>query len=164
MVEMFNNYNNISTSLAPNPYSPQYPPQKLPTQIIQNTPNKPYEVIDARGVLAGYFWYYGNSIDLVWDIIGEITSETGSSYTDIVDSIKDKTILATIYDWKFQEIYKVKLIPSIVDDKVTATLSINGELSQKLVKGNYRISLTLLNELGYNETIFDTNICNFEVR
>jgi len=73
----------------------------MPTQIIQNNPNKPYEVVDTRGVLIGYFWYYGNSVDLTWDIIGETTFEEGNSYLDIIDSIKDKDILVTIYDWKF---------------------------------------------------------------
>lgn len=161
---MFDSFNNIKTTYQVNPYAPQYPPQKIPTQIVQNNPNKPYEVIDARGVLTGYFWYYGNSVDLTWDIIGETTFEEGNSYLDIIDSIKDKDILVTIYDWKFQEVYKSKLIPNIIRDNITVTLSINGELSQKLVKGNYRISLTLLDSLGYNETLFDTDVCNFEVR
>ena len=135
----------------------------MPTQIVQNNPNKPYEVVDARGVLTGYFWYYGNSVDLTWDIVGEVTT-TQDNYVDVVDMVKYLIITATIYDWKMCKVEEIKLIPTIEDNKVSVTLSINGELSQKLVKGVYEISLTASNAQGYNETLFDTGVCKFEVR
>ena len=135
----------------------------MPTQIVQNNPNKPYEVVDARGVLTGYFWYYGNSVDLTWDIVGEVTT-TQDNYVDVVDMVKYLIITATIYDWKMCKVEEVKLIPTIEDNKASVTLSINGELSQKLVKGVYEISLTASNAQGYNETLFDTGVCKFEVR
>lgn len=160
---MFDNFNNVKTTYQVNPYAPQYPPQKMPTQIVQNNPNKPYEVIDARGVLTGYFWYYGNSVDLTWDIVGEVTT-TQDNYVDVVDMIKYLIVTATIYDWKMCKVEEVKLIPTIEDNKASVTLSINGELSQKLVKGVYEISLTASNAQGYNETLFDTGVCKFEVR
>lgn len=160
---MFDNFNNVKTTYQVNPYAPQYPPQKMPTQIVQNNPNKPYEVVDARGVLTGYFWYYGNSVDLTWDIVGEVTT-TQDNYVDVVDMVKYLIITATIYDWKMCKVEEVKLIPTIEDNKVSVTLSINGELSQKLVKGVYEISLTASNAQGYNETLFDTGVCKFEVR
>jgi hypothetical protein len=28
--------------------------------------------LDANGILKGYFWYYGNSINLTFDLTGEI--------------------------------------------------------------------------------------------
>lgn len=166
---MFDNYNNnnntnINTSFTPNPFAPQYPPVKTSQQIIQNNPNKPYEVVDSRGNLTGYFWYYGNSIELVWDIIGEATYGQSNQYINVSDVVAYNTIIATIYDWRHQIIEKIKLLPNIVDDNVTVTLPINGDLSQKLVKGVYTISLTMSNNQGYNETLFDTNVCNFEVR
>ena len=164
---MFDNYNNINlnTSFTPNPYAPQYPPTKTTNQIVQNNPNKPYEVVDARGNLTGYFWYYGNSIDLVWDIVGEATTQISNTYLDVKDIIRYQVITATIYDWKHQIIEAIKLIPQIDNEgKVTVTLPINNELSQKMVKGVYTISLVASNAQGYNETLFDTNVCNFEVR
>lgn len=162
---MFDNYNNLNTTFTPNPYAPQYPPQKQTQQIVQNNPNKPYEVIDPRGNLTGYFWYYGNSVELIWDIIGEATFPTVNSYVEVIDIIKYNVITATIYDWKWQEIEKKRLIPSIDENNnVTVTLPIYGELSQRLVKGTYHISLTISNSQGYNETLFDTGVCNFEVR
>lgn len=161
---MFDNYNNLNTSFTPNPYAPQYPPQKQPQQIIQNNPNKPYEIIDARGNLTGYFWYYGNSVDLVWDIVGEVTSSVTNTYIDVANMLRYQTIIATIYDWRYQKIEEIKLFPQIDDNNVTVTLQIKDQLSQKLVKGVYRISLTASNSQGYNETLFDTNVCSFEVR
>lgn len=163
MAGMFDNYN-IKTTSTINPYSPQYPPTKNIPQAVQNNPNKPYEVVDARGNLTGYFWYYGNSVDLVWDIIGEATSEKTSNYIDVASLIKYNIITATIYDWKMQKIKEIKLIPEINGDKVTVTLPISGELSQSLVKGTYEISLVASNIQGYNETLFDTGVCKFEVR
>lgn len=161
---MFDNFNNIKTTYQVNPYAPQYPPQKMPTQIVQNNPNKPYELIDARGVLTGYFWYYGNSVDLTWDIVGEATSAQNNTYIDVADIVKYQIITATIYDWKMCKIAEVKLLPTVEDNKASVTLSISGELSQKLVKGVYEISLTASNIQGYNETLFDTGVCKFEVR
>lgn len=161
---MFDSFNNIKTTYQVNPYAPQYPPQKMPTQIVQNNPNKPYEVVDARGVLTGYFWYYGNSVDLTWDIVGEATSAQNNTYIDVADIVKYQIITATIYDWKMCKIAEVKLLPTVEDNKASVTLSISGELSQKLVKGVYEISLTASNTQGYNETLFDTGVCKFEVR
>ena len=164
---MFDNYNNtnLNTSFTPNPYTPQYPPVKTANQIVQNNPNKPYEVTDGRGNLTGYFWYYGNSVDLVWDIVGEATTQISNTYLNVADVIKYQIITATIYDWKYQIVEAIKLIPQC-DDKgnVTVTLPINKELSQKMVKGVYTISLVASNAQGYNETLFDTSVCNFEVR
>ena len=102
---MFDNYNNnnntnINTSFTPNPFAPQYPPVKTSQQIIQNNPNKPYEVVDSRGNLTGYFWYYGNSIELVWDIIGEATYGQSNQYINVSDVVAYNTIIATIYDWR----------------------------------------------------------------
>ena len=108
---MFDNYNNINTTFTPNPFAPQYPPQKQQQQIVQNNPNKPYEIIDARGNLTGYFWYYGNSIDLVWDIIGETTMASTNNYVNVADIIKYQIITATIYDWRNKKIEEIKLLP-----------------------------------------------------
>ena len=63
-----------------------------------------------------------------------------------------------------QEVEAIKLNPEISDNNVTVTLSISGELSQKLVKGVYYISLIATNISGYNETLFDVGACKFEVR
>lgn len=102
-------------------------------------------------------------MDLTWDIVGEVTT-TQDNYVDVVDMVKYLIITATIYDWKMCKVEEVKLIPNIEDNKASVTLSINGELSQKLVKGVYEISLTASNAQGYNETLFDTGVCKFEVR
>ena len=162
----FGNNMNLNTSFTPNPYAPQYPPMgnHNNNQIIQNNPNKPYEVTDDRGNLTGYFWYYGNSIDLVWDIVGEATSYDSSTYIDIAHVLAYNIITATIYDWRHQVVDKIKLIPKIENNNVSVILPINGELSQKMVKGVYTIDLVASNVQGYNETLFDTGVCKFEVR
>lgn len=164
---MFDNYNNtnLKTSFTPNPYAPQFPPLNQPSQIQQNNPNKPFEVKDVRGNLTGYFWYYGNSVDLVWDIEGEVISADSNEYVDVAGMIKYQTITATIYNWKKEVIDSIKLLPNIDENNnVTVRLPIQGELTQKMVKGTYTIDLVASNAQGYNETLFDTGVCNFEVR
>ena len=163
---MFDNYNNtnLNTSFTPPSCNVSQPSLiQKPQPIIPNNPNKPYE-IESNGVLKGYFWYYGNSIDLTWDITGEYTSEESASYAEVKDIIDSCNIVATIYDWKYQVIDKIKLIPIISEESVSVTLNIKGDLSNKLVRGNYTISLTLMNDQGYNETLFSTDTCKFEVR
>ena len=162
---IFDNYcnnNNLNTSFNPNNFMQQCPSQN--NNIVSNNPNKPYEVLDTQRNLIGYYWYYGNSVDLTWDIIGEVTSEEASQYVALKDMIAYLTLTATIYDWRHEIIEKVKLNPIIKDDNVSVTLSINNNLSNKMVKGIYRIELVASNVQGYNETLFSADTCKFEVK
>ena len=69
MNSMFDNFTNINTTFTPNPFECKYPQSNQLDRCIQTTsPNKPFEIKDASGKLTGYFWYYGNSVDLVFDI------------------------------------------------------------------------------------------------
>ena len=67
---MFNSFSNIDSSYTPNNFSPKYPSMSREEKIQSINPNKPYEVIGRDGILKGYFWYYGNSVDLTFDITG----------------------------------------------------------------------------------------------
>jgi len=79
--------------------------------------------------------------------VGEAVFEPTNNYVDVSQIIKYQTLTATIYDWRHNIIESITLNPKIdnTTGNVTAKLSINNELSKKLVKGNYRISLTLSN-------------------
>lgn len=173
---MFDNYNNINlnTSYGANPYMNtcfQFPNPPM----VSNTSNKPYEITDDRGNLVGYFWYYGNSVDLVWDITGEATSEASSTYIDLDNILAYITLTAIIYDWRHEIIDSIKLHPKVElinnfenntlkNKKYIATLQIKDDLAKRLVKGIYTIDLVASNVQGYNETLFSSNDCKFEVR
>ena len=156
---MFENFQNIPTSYTPNNYQQNYSQQE-DTNISSINNNKPYEMRDIKGDLIGYFWYYGNSIDLVFDIEGEYTTPT--SYIDVADYLQNCTLIATIFDFKWNIMYQEILSPK--DN--TAILSLNSEKSSKLIKGKYTIQLVATHPTGYNETLFaaDPKNCILEVK
>ena len=43
-------------------------------------------------------------------------------------------------------------------------MQINNEISSQLIKGTYCIELVAMSPSGYNETLFSTDSCIFEVR
>ena len=153
---MFENFQNIPTSYTPNNYQNKITDN---TSVQSVSPNKPYEIKNALGEVTGYFWYYGNSIDLVFDIQGEYT--TPVSYITVEDYLSQFSIVATLFDFKWNIVHQQKL--SLNGTQVT--LSIDTELSSKLVKGKYRIQLVAINEEARcSETIFSADSCILEVR
>lgn len=154
---MFENFQNIPTSYTPNNYQKQYP-NIQDSNIEPVNPNKPYELKNIKGEIIGYFWYYGNSVNLTFDIEGVYTN--GNSYTEVADYLQNCTLTATIFDLKWNIAHQEALTPI----GNTATLSLNNEKSSKLVKGKYTIQLVATHPTGYNETIFGTNDCILEVR
>ena len=82
---MFSSFTNLDTTYTPNPFLPSFPP------VTQNNakaaqPNLPYEIKTPDGRVTGYFWHYGNSVELVFTLKGTITFEEGS-YIEIKDII-----------------------------------------------------------------------------
>lgn len=50
-------------------------PCNLNKKHINRSCKKPYEEYNAEGELVGYFWYYGEAINLQFEITGEVTIE-----------------------------------------------------------------------------------------
>ena len=77
---MFNNFTNLNTTYAPNPFQRTYP-QQATNQAQVAQPNKPFEILSAdKSKVLGYFWYYGNSVNLIFDFSDSeygYSSETG---------------------------------------------------------------------------------------
>ena len=144
-------------------------------KIQSVSPNKPSEVIGRDGVLKGYFWYYGNSVDLTFDVTGEVTLENGEYfpvYDPTLASLLD--FRATIYNSRHEPImcfgrseldndYALKV--DVLENSVKVTLSITKEASSlKMPRGNYYLDLIAEYAGGYCETLFDVDACTFEVR
>ena len=156
---MFENYQNLDTRYVPN----NRDMYRCPTNEHIQTPlsNKPYEMLNDLGELVGYFWYYGNSVVLSFDIVGEYTSEQSNTYVDVLDVISNCSVTLTMYDFRHNIVYqesKSNLDSSSVDFIIDATKS------SKLLKGKYTIQLVLSNDMGYSETLFSVNDCILEVR
>lgn len=74
-MNMFTNYNNIPENYVPNNLVCSLPVGKSYTKLDPIQASKPYEEYDAKGELIGYFWRYGETLNLEFNIDGEITVE-----------------------------------------------------------------------------------------
>ena len=72
---MFLNYHNISDNYTPNNLISSFPVGRSYTKLDPVQASKPYEEYDAKGDLIGYFWHYGETLNLEFNIDGEITVE-----------------------------------------------------------------------------------------
>lgn len=179
MNSMFQDFTNLNTTYIPNTFQPGYPPIQKDSAINLVKINKPYEILNADRTLKGYFWYYGNSVDLVFDLEGEITLLSTDQYLTIADVLKTLQIKATIYNFRMEPILEysnsieaqnqLEIIYGEENNGLDGTkiiMQINNEISSKLVKGIYYIELIAMSPSGYHETLFkaDPDICLFEVR
>lgn len=72
---MFLNYDNIAKNYVPNNLMCSFPVGKSYTKLNPVNSSKPYEEYDFKGDLVGYFWRYGETLNLEFNIDGEITVE-----------------------------------------------------------------------------------------
>lgn len=156
---MFENFQNIPVEYTPNNF--QTTSNTTDTPVTPKNPNKPYEVKNMNGEVTGYFWYYGNSIDLTFDINSDDVFTAESTYVDVADYLQFCELTVTLfneYNWTIVHQEQIKAEKNLV------TLHIDSRLSSKLTKGRYRIQLVASHPSGYNETIFSTDSCILEVR
>lgn len=72
---MFLNYQNVSPNYTPNNLSKAFHSENVTSSLDPIEASKPYESYDAKGNLEGYFWRYGDTIKLEFNLDGEITIE-----------------------------------------------------------------------------------------
>lgn len=75
MNKMFLNYQNIADNYTPNNLVCSFPKGKSYTKLDPVSTSKPFEEYNSKGELIGYFWHYGESLNLEFNIDGEITVE-----------------------------------------------------------------------------------------
>ena len=102
MGSMFENYENLNSQYIPSNIT------KAPIKCQDNCacspliPNKPYEDYNARGQLVGYWWNYGDTINLDFNLSGYVT--TDNAYITVQDFIRDKQINIQLYNFRHEEI------------------------------------------------------------
>ena len=165
MSGMFDNYENLADDYVPNNLRPSHPPKKPCSDNLDPCrPNKPYEDYDAKNNLVGYWWYYGNTFNLEFNIEQEATIVDSQHYIpaeEFMKGMKPDAIIK-LYDFRRECIFTY-VVPKVEITKVI--LPIDEKLSNKLVQGIYYCSLTLVNEeKGYNETIFKLDDCTLTVK
>lgn len=161
MIDMFTNYQHLSESYIPNNLSKSFKKPQSYTKLSPIDTSKPYELYNAKNELEGYFWYYGDSINLDFTITGEVILDDGSpsgEYIDAKDFLKDKFYAIKLYDFRFKEIYT-----QVGQASTNVILSIDKDLSTRFVKGIYHCSLEIDGK-NYHETIFGPQDCKLLVK
>lgn len=153
---MFDSYDNIKD---------HYIPSNKPTPPTQNDsiyhplkPNKPFEKYNAEGELIGYYWYYGDTVNLEFTIEGEVVNEDSSKYIDAAEFMKDKQVTVQICNFRREPI----ITKTYAGDAII-TFAIDEEISKKLVRGNYYCTVTVFNNHGLNKTLFYQDDCTLYV-
>lgn len=122
-------------------------PKDIPTYYNAKEPNpklaplaprKPYEDINAKGELTGYWWYQGETIDLEFNIEGEVFIENENVYIPAEDFVKGKSIIFKLYNFRRELILDRKY-----NGDTTIVYTIDSELSKSLAKGVYYCTLDL---------------------
>lgn len=66
---MFTNYNYINDNVIPN---------NNPKKTCSCNYREPFANYNAKGDIIGYYWYFGNTVTLDFNITGEVVIEDGS--------------------------------------------------------------------------------------
>lgn len=183
---MFDGYKNLNNIYTPNNICPI--PPKPECKLDPCIPNKPYVNYNSKGEIIGYWWYQGNTINLEFNIEGEVTyteSEISSElnntqgidvnqvggYITAEDFLKDKQVIIKLYDFR-HELIKYRDIDNSIKEAIQIFNGSQGTkyifvidelLAKQLGKGNYYLSLTVSSQ-GYNETIFYQEDCGITIK
>lgn len=88
---MFLNYQNIANNYMPNNLTCSFPVGKSYTKLDPIQASKPYEEYNTKGELIGYFWRYGETLNLEFNIDGEITIEDDAIILTASGEVPSKT-------------------------------------------------------------------------
>ena len=177
---MFTGYDTLQSNYIPNNL-PNCPSKSSKLDPIY--PNKPYVDYDAFGNVQGYWWYYGDTVNLEFNISGEavyegipeiidepeIIGETNTSpnaignYINVSDFLSDKEILIQLYNFRQEELvidkkiiqktFGIEQLIQNSDGSVSLVFEIDDQLSKDLVRGIYFISLKVIAK-GLQDTLF----------
>jgi hypothetical protein len=172
MPNMFSNYENIPDMYIPSNRPTCPPPEKCCPNLDPCKPTRPYYAdYDIEGNLVGYWWYYGNTLNLEFTIDGEITVEGSSEYVPmkptklddgkISNYMEGKVVTMNLYNFRRELIYTKPIIAT----SNVVTFEIDEELSKQLVRGIYYCSLNVSDEkLGLDQTVLQMEDCVLNVK
>lgn len=93
---MFLNYQNVSPSYYPDNITQKFPVGKSYTKLDPIQASKPYEEYDFAGNLIGYYWHYGDTLKLEFNIDGEIMIENDAIVLNHVGETPSENIPAYV--------------------------------------------------------------------
>lgn len=107
----------------------------------------------------GYFWYQGETIELVWDITGDVLNDATGETISVEDFLQGKTALVRMYNFLGK---KVASWEQAAANPIR--IAIDNELAEKLLTGMYSFSITLQNNLGMVCELVSRSECEIEIR
>lgn len=90
-MNMFLNYQNVPDTYIPNNMRQCRRTGKSYTKLEPVNSSKPYEAYDIKGNLIGYFWHQGETVNLEFNIDGEVTVESDAIILTTHGQIPDAT-------------------------------------------------------------------------
>lgn len=109
---IFDNYQNINPNYIPNNINP--PPNPCKPKLEPCRPIKPYEEYNAEGKLVGYYWYYGDTINLEFNVDGEVTIIDGEEAISALDFLIGKYVIIDIYNFRGEIVATQKLYTTTI--------------------------------------------------
>lgn len=159
---MFDGYQNLNNQYTPNNLCSNIPQPPCPNKcdcLEPCKPNKPYEEYDAKGELVGYWWYQGDTINLEYNIEGEVTVEGSSNYITAEDFLADKQVTIKLYNFR-REVIAEKTF----EGSTTIIFPIDKELAKILVQGVYYSSLEIWMGEDFNKTLLKQDECTLTIK
>lgn len=119
-MNIFDNYDNLKDQYIPSNMNRKPCPPKANPFLDPAIPKKPYCEYNAEGNIVGYWWPYGNTVNLEFELDGGVTTE--GNYIDVRDFIKDKQLQIKLYNFRHE----------VIDTKVY-----DGKDYQKFIEVNH---------------------------
>ena len=129
-------------------------------------PNKPYEEYDVEGKLIGYYWYHKDTINLEFNIEGEITLVDDTIYEPATDFMQGKSVTITFYDFRDRLILtKNYSSEDIAVDPTKIIFEIDKDISKDIfVRGNYYCIFAIWEGEDLYKVLLSQNDCTFTVK
>ena len=132
MSSMFEQYDNLSSQYIPSNMNKGSCLPKQNPYLDPLTPKKPYEEINAEGELVGYWWNYGDTINLEFELSGNVTVDDSNTFISVRDFIKDKQIRINIYNFRHEQI-ETKLFDGNNKQYQSITYSVDPTVNRKTI-------------------------------
>ena len=150
MSSMFETYETLSNQYIPSNMNKQpCPPQTTP--LCPREPKKPYAEYNAEGELVGYWWNYGDTINLEFELEGNIDITESDNYITARNFIEGKQILVTLYNFRHEQI-KTQLYNGSDEEFQAILFEVARNVNQK-TSGVYYIQVKENEEIKYNKVM-----------
>lgn len=133
-------------------------PQEIPEEerITDRDCDPPREEDDGKG----FYWYRGETVELVWDITGDVLNDETQEVIPAADFLLDKTVKVKMFNFIGRKIHEWDIQNPTTEIKI----AIDDELAAELKTGTYKFTITIYNSIGMVCEVFSKSDADFEIR